>query len=264
MLDDDSTARLDPSRSNAGDGTGGPGKNDSPLAGLPPHLSDQQKDYLIKIVTAEHSALQSARSTAVADANGRGALFLGTVSSSLVALALVAQLSQLGAVFFVFAFVLLPTLFFLGIASFDRVLRSAIEETIYVRGINRIRHMYVEIAPEARDYFVMSIYDDPSGSMRRIVGAGGSQARAWQLFLTLAGMIAVVNSVILGVFAGLLAEEAFGLSLYWCMAVGVVVLILCYLGHQHYQSRAWRHAEDRMPVMFSSRSGEPAFNSPRK
>jgi hypothetical protein len=250
MLDDGSTTRSSTSGSN---GDGVPGTSDSPLAGLPPHLGDQQKDYLIKIATAEHSALQSARSTAVADANGRAALFLGTVSSSIVALALVAQLSQLGAAFFVFAFVLLPTLLFLGMASFDRVLRSAIEETIYVRGINRIRHMYVEIAPEARDYFVMSIYDDPSGSLRSIIGTRGSRARAWQLFLTLAGMIAVVNSVILGVFSGLLAAEAFGLSLYWCMAVGVAVLLLSYIGHQHYQSRAWRGTENRLPVMFPSR-----------
>ncbi len=47
---------------------------------------------LIAIVTTEHYNLQSGRSATIAEANGRATLFVGAVSSALVALALVGQL----------------------------------------------------------------------------------------------------------------------------------------------------------------------------
>jgi hypothetical protein len=74
---------------------------------------DQRRQpHIMQIVTTEHYNLQAARSLAVADANGRAALFLGTVSGTLIALAFVGNVThmgaQLGTAFFVFAFVLFP------------------------------------------------------------------------------------------------------------------------------------------------------------
>ena len=120
-------------------------------------------------MTAEHYNLQSGRSMTVADANGRASLFLVTVSTSLIALAFVGSLSRsgtgLGEAFYAFALVLLPSLMFLGIVTFERVLQSAIEDTFYARGINRIRHLYQEQAPEMLPYFILSAHDDDAGVM---------------------------------------------------------------------------------------------------
>lgn len=59
---------------------------------LPLELSSQ----LVAIMTTEHYNLQTGRSMTIAEANGRSSLFVGAVSSGLVALAFVGQLSHLG------------------------------------------------------------------------------------------------------------------------------------------------------------------------
>lgn len=61
--------------------------------------------------------------------------------------------------------VLLPSLLCLGIFTFDRVMHSGMEHTVYTRGINRIRHFYVDVAPEMAPYFVLPTYDDLPGAM---------------------------------------------------------------------------------------------------
>ena len=72
---------------------------------LPLELTSQ----LVAIMTTEHYNLQTGRSMTIAEANGRASLFVGAVSSGLVALAFVGQLSHLGTAFFVFSLVVLPT-----------------------------------------------------------------------------------------------------------------------------------------------------------
>ena len=67
---------------------------------------------------------------------------------------------SLGIAFQVFTLILLPTLLFLGAATFGRVLESSIEDYFYLGGINRIHHFYVEAASEISGYFVLSPYDD--------------------------------------------------------------------------------------------------------
>jgi len=57
---------------------------------LPLELSSQ----LVSIMTTEHYTLQTGRSMTIAEANGRSSLFVGAVSSGLVALAFVGQLSH--------------------------------------------------------------------------------------------------------------------------------------------------------------------------
>ncbi len=158
---------------------------------------DKNHPSLIQIMTTEHYNLQAGRSLTLSDANGRAGFFLGTVSSTLIALAFVGNTthvgSQLGTAFFVFALVLFPTLFFLGLFTFDSVLQSAIEETICVRGISRIRHLYVELAPQMQAYFILPTHDNAAGIFRR--------AGWWQSFLTLAGIIAVITAFLQGSFS---------------------------------------------------------------
>src|SRR6266487_2386240 len=125
---------------------------------LPLELSSQ----LVSMITTEHYTLQTGRSMTIAEANGRASLFVGAVSSGLVALAFVGQLSHLGTAFFVFSLVVLPTLFFMGLITFERVLHSGSADVIYARGINRSRHLYLEYAPQMQPYFVLSSHDDSS------------------------------------------------------------------------------------------------------
>ncbi len=203
---------------------------------------------LVSIVTTEHYNLQTGRAMTISDTNGRASLFLGTVSSTLVALAFVGQISQVGTAFFVFSLVLFPTLFFLGLVTFERVLQSGIEDIIYARGINRIRHLYLEYAPQMHQYFILSSHDDDLGTMRNM----GLKMGRGQSFLTMAGMMAVINSVIAGAFVGLLLYAIFRASPFLCAGVGMVAFALSVLLHQRYQWSRWEQLDKNVPVVFPS------------
>jgi hypothetical protein len=209
-------------------------------------LNDRTASQVVSIMTTEHFALQGARSAIISDANGRSALFLGSVSTTLIALALVAQESHLGTAFHVFGLVLFPTLFFLGVFTFQRVLQSGVEDTLLARGINRIRHYYVEVAPQMAHYFILSTHDDAAGVMMRMA-VGTSPL---QLFRTTSGMLAVINSVLGGVFVGLLVDSLGADSLGLITGASIVLFLISLLIHQVYQRSAYRRGNQDIPVLF--------------
>ncbi|HEV8190610.1 MAG TPA: hypothetical protein VGP82_03880 [Ktedonobacterales bacterium] len=208
---------------------------------------------VISIMTTEHYNLQSGRAMTVADANGRASLFLGTVSTSLVALAFVGGLSRsgagLGQAFYIFGLVLFPSLAFLGLVTFERVLQSGIEDLIYARGINRIRHLYQEHAPEMRPYFILSAHDDEAAVMGNLAMRLG----VWQIFLSTAGMIAVINSVVVGAFVSLLLTALpAALPLGVSIGAGVAVFLVSVFLHQRYQWLQGRHNLGALRARFPS------------
>lgn len=207
---------------------------------------DQARQLAMQALTTEHTALQTARSATIFDASGRANLFLGSVSSAIVALAFVGQVSGLGTPFFVFGLVILPSLVFLGVATFARVIESSIEDTLYARGINRIRHYYVEVAPETVPLFALPTTDDLAGAM----AASGMRSSPWQPFLSTAGMIEVINSVLVGVLAALLAALLGDRRLAVAVPVGLVVFGLGLAAHHRVMLVAWERDEAAMPVRF--------------
>ena len=76
-----------------------------------------------------------------------------------------AQRSPLGEVFYVVALTVLPAVLFLGLVTYVRVLQSSIEDILYARAINRIRHYYTEIDPSQAHYFLLSGRDDFRGAL---------------------------------------------------------------------------------------------------
>jgi len=218
---------------------------------VPRDLSPQA----LSIMTTEYYNLQTGRAMTISDANGRAGLFLGTVSTSLVALAFVGGVSRsatgLGQAFYIFGLVLFPTLVFLGLVTFMRVMQSGIEDLVYGRGINRIRHLYQEHVPEMRPYFVLSAHDDEAGVFGNLAMHGG----VWQIFLSSAGMIAVINSVIVGAFAGLLVSVLFAtLPLGVSIAVGVIAFLGSVALHQRYQWRQGTRSLRMLSAQFPASS----------
>ncbi len=212
---------------------------------LPVELSSQ----LVTIMTTEHYTLQTGRSMTIAEVNGRSSLFVGAVSSGLIALAFVGQISHLGTAFYVFSLVVLPTLFFMGLITFERVLQADMADTIYTRGINRIRHLYLEYAPQMQPYFILSAHDDREGTF----GSEAMHALWLQFFLSMPGMIAVINSVLAGSFVGLLLA-AFTLPLWASTSAGVVTFLVC-VGIHPLLLRPWMRVERNLPVLFPSQPG---------
>jgi hypothetical protein len=215
----------------------------------PVQASDAQA---LQILITEHNNLQAMRSATIFEANGRTNLFLGAVSSSIVALAFIGQMSQMGSAFFVFALILLPSLIFIGVVTFVRVFQTGIEDMLAMRGINRIRHYYTEIVPLTEKYFILSAHDDMQGFVQNF----GAQDSIWQQFLSTAGLVSVVNSILTAVFVGLLAFSLFQAALLVCVVASVLVFVISIALYMRYQYRRTEENEKHLKVLFPSEDQE--------
>ena len=172
----------------------------------------------ISFVTTEHFTLQGARSSTIAESTGRASMFLSAVSGGLVALGLLATATSVGTAFYAFALILLPTLAFVGLVTFDRVLQSGIEDHGYARRIARLRGYYFDQAPELAGY-LLSV---PPTDRLRMQGLRGGR---WQGFLTVAGIVAVITA---------------GHSLVAALVAGAVVAGAALTALMRYQHSAWK------------------------
>lgn len=98
----------------------------------------------VTIITTEHFTLQGARAATITESTGRATMFLGSVSAGLVALGLIATATHIGAMFYAFGVVVLRTLSFVGLVTFERVLQSDIEDHGYAQRIARLRAFYFQ------------------------------------------------------------------------------------------------------------------------
>jgi hypothetical protein len=220
---------------------------DQPSGAQPVRDGDAHRQQLmLQLLTTEHFTLQTARSGAIAEVNGRATLFLGAVSSALIALAFIGQISRLGSAFYAFGLIVYPVLLFLGVATFERAVTTTIQNALYLREINRIRHYYVELVPEAGRYFILSTHDDEWDVGLR----AGAVSMGWQSFLTTAGVVGVVNSVLAGVLAALALTLLPTPDLIAPIIVGIVVFLLSVFLHQRYQVRSSRRIHREIPVLF--------------
>lgn len=106
-----------------------------------------------------------------------------------------------GDAFLLFAGIILPLLLFIGLATFERLLQLAIENIRYVVAINRLRHYYLELAPELRAHLTLSPYDDMAGVLASL-GSVRSRMRPWDRVISNAGVIGVVDALLAGIVAG--------------------------------------------------------------
>ncbi len=130
----------------------------------------------MQALTTEHTALQSARSATISESASRSAVYLTTLSSAVVVLALVVQVSRLGQAFFVFAFAILPVVFFLGLVTFGRLLQTGVEDVFYARAISRIRSVYSEIDPTRADCFAETTVDQVGSAPWACSSCAGSSS----------------------------------------------------------------------------------------
>ena len=186
-------------------------------------------------VTTEHFVLQGARASTIAESTGRANMFLAAVSGGLVALGLVATASSLGAAFYGFGLVLLPTLAFVGFVTFERALQSSIEDTEYARRIALLRGYYFGHAPEIAPY-LLSAPPAERLHMQRVPGD------RWQGYRTVAGMVAVITAVLAGSTAALAAILIFDHSLAAAVISGTLIALPTVIALIRFQDSAWQRA----------------------
>ena len=105
--------------------------------------------HALQILSTEHWSLLASRSLCYTEAMSRASIFVAALTGSVVALALVAQATDFGDGFVAFALVLLPVVFFLGVVTILRLGQINREDAVWVQGMNRIRHAYLELAPSS-------------------------------------------------------------------------------------------------------------------
>jgi hypothetical protein len=117
-----------------------------------------------------------------------------------------ADSTDFGHGFRVFALVLMPLLVVIGLATVVRLVQLNSEDVEVVVGMNRLRRGYLDLAPELEGYFITGHREDIAGIMRTY---GGSHTRipAAQYLSSIALLVSVIVAVLIGALAGLIADS---------------------------------------------------------
>ncbi len=160
------------------------------------------------IVATEHWSLLGTRAMVWNEAMSRAGMFLTVLSAAVVALALAADASDFGRPFRVFALVLLPAVLFLGIGTYARLVHINAEDSYIVQAMNRLRHAYLDMAPELAPYFTASPHDDEPGILHTINLCQPTSFPLWtSIFDDTPTVIATINALITAIITGLAANE---------------------------------------------------------
>jgi hypothetical protein len=185
----------------------------------------------LQILATEHWSLLASRSLAYNEAFTRGGMFLAFLSTSFVALALLAQAMTFGDQFLTVAAIVLGFDLVIGLTTYFRISGANGDDLSAVYGMARIRHGYTEIAPILTPYFTTPTHDDTPSLM---VAYGNPSSRGIGVVLygltTSGGMIGLITSMVGGIFASVLGLilGVPGGSAVW-VGVGGAVLVFAVL-----------------------------------
>lgn len=228
-----------------------PGSRVPPTHVPPPgRLDASVGPHTLQILMTEHWSLLAHRGFMYSESLGRTSIFIAALTGSVVALALVAQATDVSDSFVAFALVLLPVVYFLGVVTFVRLLQVNWEDTRWVQGMNRIRHAYLDLAPELDQYFVTSRYDDDMGILQSSVALKKWPSPA-QVFVTVPGVVGVIDSVVGGAIAGI-AAVALDLDTAAALALGGLLFLVSAAGFVALGDRQIERFRDELDPVFPS------------
>jgi len=192
---------------------------------------DRQNAFMTALVT-EHFVLQGARGQINAEITGRAALYLATVSSTLIALGFVARDRS---AFVPFAAAVLPSLLILGEFTFIRLIAASIEDLQYLYAIQQIRSYYRSLVPAGLTFFA----DIPIGNPRvAATHAMGMSPSSLNVVFTAGGMIAAINSILAGIGIALILRSA-GLVIAIAASCGAITALVIYGLHLRWALRRY-------------------------
>jgi hypothetical protein len=204
---------------------------------------------LLTALTTEHFTLQGARSQTMSESSARASVYVFSVSSALVALGFLAQISEVGDVFNVFALTVLPTLYLLGSVTFVRLVECGAEDFRYGMAINRIRNYYKELAGDRANLFLLSGFDDPKGVFANMSLMVENRTPLFAFSSAIAVLNGVVGGAATAIALGALLDASLGLA----AAAGAFAAIASIV--------AWIRYADRL-LDASAAEVEPLFPSP--
>ena len=188
----------------------------------------------LDILTTEHWSLLSTRTLGYQEMFGRATIFVGVVSATIVALALLAQATGFGRETLLLALLLLSVALFIGLVTFVRSVAINYEDARWVAGMNLLRHAYLQMAPELERFFVTSHTPDADqptlgyGAPQRL----GNLARS---LTTTSSVVAALNSVLGGALASDVSALAGG-GVAPSAMIGAAVSLVSAVLHVRYAS----------------------------
>jgi hypothetical protein len=218
----------------------------------PLHLDDPR---VIQILATEHWSLLATRALSWNESFSRTSMLLATLSATVVALAVAAQVAGFDAGFLVFALVALPFVELVGVATFVRLGQANREDLQSIQGMNRIRHAYLEIAPQLEPYFVTGRHDDLP-ALVSVYGMGpGSmspvRAGLHHALVMTQGMVGIIDAMVAGVFGFLLTLFLGGATTVALVAGALFVAVTLAL-HAHVGLSMYRHMRASLTFNFPS------------
>ncbi len=176
----------------------------------------------LQILTTEHWSLLATRSLSWNESFARTSMFLTSLSTATVALALVGSATGFGVEFLVFGVVVLAITLFLGAATFVRLTEVNNEDLYWVAGMNRLRGVYARMEPGIEDEFVTGTTLDVQGFALSFGASQVTGLAPLHFLVTTPGVVGIVTAVLAGVVGGLVTLLVSpGMS----SAVGVGVLV---------------------------------------
>ena len=206
-------------------------------------MSNPDPQQLLTALSTEHFTLQGARSQTMSESSARASVFVFSVSSALVALGFIAQVSEVGDIFNAFALTVLPTLYLLGAVTFVRLVECGAEDFRYGLAINRIRGYYKEIAGDRADLFLLSGHDDPAGVFLNMSISPEGRTPIFAFSTAIAVLDGVVGGAAVAIALGAVADASLAVA----AGIGVAVAVLSVAGWIRYADRLLdaAAAEDR-------------------
>src|SRR3954470_13391837 len=113
-------------------------------------MTEQERaQHFMTAVSTEHFVTQAARGAIVGEMTGRAMLYMGAVSSALIAFGFIAPTRDATP----FIAGVLPALLLLGEFTFAALLRNSFENLVLTRRMQQIRDYYRQLAPDADNLF---------------------------------------------------------------------------------------------------------------
>jgi hypothetical protein len=179
---------------------------------------------------------------------GRATIFIGILSGTIVALALLAQATKFGRETLSFGLVLMSVDLFIGVATFVRSVTINFEDARWVAGMNLLRHAYLQIVPDLERYFV-SGHDPEADEPALGYGAPQRLANLSNSLTTTSSVVAALNSVLAGALAADLSA-LLGAGVVVAVSVGFGISLVSAVSHVRY---AYRFRRSRVPSTPASR-----------
>ena len=187
-----------------------------------------------QFLATEHWSLLATRSMTWTEIFSRTNTYLTVLSATVIALSLVANASGFGQDFLTFALLVLPVALLIGLGTYFRLIEADLEDAWLVIGMNRLRHAYLELAPELEPYLVASHHDDPAGILTTYSFRSRVGLTHWMSGSPV--VVGIIDAVVVGVLAAVICEAASAgvvlRTITGVLAAAATAALLAYVGYR--------------------------------